>query len=110
MYLIESWVSLGLLNVCIVWISLILLCSKVLATFADHICLLHFLTISWWTKETAMISFKEDKCVGLTIVFLTRLTHTGHSRLLIMLLGLLCVAKLLIRHTCTRAAYYIIDL
>ena len=46
MYLIESWVSLGLLNVCIVWISLILLCSKVLATFADHICLLHLLTIS----------------------------------------------------------------
>ena len=40
----------------IVWI---LLCSKVLATFADHHCLLHFLTSSRRTKEAAMASFQE---------------------------------------------------
>ena len=47
-------------SVCIVWILSKMLCSKVL-TFADHLCLLHFLTSSQWTKETDMASFQEDR-------------------------------------------------
>ena len=48
------------LDVCIVWISLKMLCSEVLATFADHHGLLSFLTSSQWTIETTMASFQED--------------------------------------------------
>jgi hypothetical protein len=33
---------------------------KVLEAFADHHCLLHFLTSSQWIKETAIASFKEE--------------------------------------------------
>jgi hypothetical protein len=41
-------------------ISLITLCSKVIATFADHHGLLCFLTSSRSMKETATASFQED--------------------------------------------------
>ena len=50
---VEDKVPLGF---CIVWLLLKMLCSKVLATFADHLCLLCFLTSSRWTKGTAMAS------------------------------------------------------
>ena len=50
-------------------------CSKVLATFADYLCLPRFLTRSQWTKETAMASFQVDWCVGLVIVFISQLTQ-----------------------------------
>ena len=39
--------SYGVLKICIVWISLKTPCSKVLATFTDHLCLVRFLTNSW---------------------------------------------------------------
>ena len=62
-------------NVCIVWISLKMLCSKVMATFGDHLCLLRFLTSSQWTNETVMASFQVDYCIGLAIVLTIQLTH-----------------------------------
>ena len=37
-------------------ISLKTLCSEVLATFTDHLCLLRFLTDSQWTKQIEMAS------------------------------------------------------
>ena len=52
---IENKVPLGfydILKMCIVWI---LVCLKVLSTFADHFYLLCFLTSSRWTKETVII-------------------------------------------------------
>ena len=47
-------------NVCIVWTSLETFCLKVLASFADHLFLLHFLSSSCLTKVTAMLSFQEE--------------------------------------------------
>ena len=64
------------LNTCIVWIWLKTLCTKVLATVADHLCLLLFFTNSRWTNETAMASFQEEQCVNnIAIVHRTRLIH-----------------------------------
>ena len=64
------------LNVCIVWMSLKTLRSKFLATFADHRCLLRFLTSSQWTKETVMASFQEHLvCRTIVIALITRLAH-----------------------------------
>ena len=40
----------------IMWISLKMLCSEVLAIFADHLCLLDVR----WTKLTEMASFQDD--------------------------------------------------
>ena len=50
----------GIFKIRIVWISLKMLCSKILATFDDQSCLLHFLMSSQWTKETVIISFLEQ--------------------------------------------------
>ena len=33
---------------------------KILVTYANHFCLLGFLTSSQWTKETVMAPFQED--------------------------------------------------
>ena len=52
--------SYGVLKICIVWILLKTLCSKVLATFADHLPSSLLVTNSRRTKETAMASFQED--------------------------------------------------
>ena len=53
-YTLKTKAFYGVFKICIVCISLKMLCSKVLATFADHLCLLCYLTSSPWTKETAM--------------------------------------------------------
>ena len=45
---------------CIVWISLKTFHSEVLVTFADHLCLLQFLTDFRCTKQSAMASFQDD--------------------------------------------------
>ena len=47
--------------VCIVWISLKTLCSEVLATFADQLSFLRFLTDFQWKKkkQTVMASFQD---------------------------------------------------
>ena len=39
-YVEHNWACYGDFNVCILCISLKMLCSKVLVTFADHLCLL----------------------------------------------------------------------
>ena len=54
------WAFHGCFKVCIVWISLKMLCSKVLVIFPDHHCPLHFLSSSRSMKETATASFQED--------------------------------------------------
>ena len=54
------WVLCGVFKICIVWLSLKILCSNILVAFADHLCLLRFLMSSWWTKEIVMASFQED--------------------------------------------------
>ena len=54
----------GIIQVCIVWISLKMLRSKVLATFADHHGLLGFLTSSQSMKETAMASLTLGACAA----------------------------------------------
>ena len=72
------------------------LCSKVLARFADHLCLLRFLN-SRRTKETVMASIREDQQVELTIGLITRLTH--HRFTVDYQQSLLAFfVKLLIRH------------
>ena len=78
------------------WISIKTLCSKVLMTFADHLCLLCFLINSQWTKETVMASFQEYWCIGLAIVLTIRLTHRWLQWITNNLVIFLCVAKLLI--------------
>ena len=87
------------LNICIMWISLKTLCSKVLARFADHLCLLSFWMNSQWTKEAAMASFQEDQHVGLTIGLTTRLIHHWSQQIIeqqrFLACFLCCVAKLL---------------
>jgi hypothetical protein len=63
-----------------VWISLKTLHSKVLTTFADHRCLLRFLTSSQWINGTVIASFKEK--IGLEIVLFNNSTDsiiTGYS-------------------------------
>ena len=59
----ESWVPLGFLccsqHICCVdFVEYALFKNSV--RFADHLCLLHFLMNSQWTKETVMASFRED--------------------------------------------------
>ena len=49
----------GVFKVFVVRLSLKTLRSKVLASFADHDCLSHFLMSSPWTEETAMASFNK---------------------------------------------------
>ena len=39
--------------------------SEVLATFADHFCVLFFLTSYQWSKETAVALFQEDVAIVL---------------------------------------------
>ena len=70
----------GVFKICIAWLSSKILCSKVLAAFADHLCLPYFLTSSQWVKETAMASFQEGQSVGLAIAPTTRLTHHWSQR------------------------------
>ena len=53
------YASHGIFKICIVWILLKTLCSKVLATFANHHCLLRFLSSSPLMKETVITSFQE---------------------------------------------------
>ena len=67
----------GVFKIFVVWLSLKLLRSKVLAWFANHHCLPHFLTSSQWTKETPMASFQCKEYIQLTIALAptTRLTH-----------------------------------
>ena len=48
----------GVFKVFFVWLSLKPLCSKVLASFADHDRLSRFLMNSLWTEETVMASFQ----------------------------------------------------
>ena len=62
-------------KVCVVWLSLKTLRSKVLASFADRHCLPCFLTRSRWTEETAMASFQREECVLLAIAPTTQPTH-----------------------------------
>ena len=94
------------LHVCIVWISLKSLCSKVLARFTNHLCLLHFLVNSRWTKETAMASFR------LACITNNRPYNSTDSSLVTVdyqqSFLAFQFAKLLIRHVHSRAAYYVI--
>ena len=91
------------LHVCIVWISLKSLCSKVLARFTNHLCLLHFLVNSRWTKETAMASFR------LACITNNRPYNSTDSSLVTVdyqqSFLAFQFAKLLIRHMHSHAAY-----
>ena len=49
------------------WLSLKMLHSKVLASFADRYCLPRFLMSSQWTEQTAMASFQCKECIQLVI-------------------------------------------
>ena len=57
------------------WLSLKMLHSNVLASFANHHSLLRFLMSFRWTEEIAMASFQREECVQLAIASTTRLTH-----------------------------------
>ena len=74
-----------------------MLCSKVLGRFADHLCLLHFLMSSCWTKATVMASFlRRLACICTTndtSYYVTDYITTGHSRLSVKLLGFLSCSK-----------------
>ena len=61
-YMLKTICHHGSFEICIVWILLKMLCSKILATFADHRCLLRFLLSFQLIKETATSSFQEDVC------------------------------------------------
>ena len=54
------WASRGDFFKLNVWIFLKTLCSKVMATFADRLGLLHFLANSRCTKDAAMTSFQLE--------------------------------------------------
>ena len=52
---------------------------KVLASFANHHCILHFLprclASCRWTEEAAIASFQLEECVQLATAPTTQLTH-----------------------------------
>ena len=50
----------GVVKVFVMWLLLKTLCSKVLASFADHDRLSCFLMSSPWPEVTAMASFQQD--------------------------------------------------
>ena len=53
----------GIFKVSVIWLSLKMLRSNVLASFVDHHCLPRSLTSSRQTKETAMASIQFEECV-----------------------------------------------
>ena len=55
----------GIFKVFVVWVSLKMLRSEVMASFADHCCLPCSVMSSQWTKETEMASFQLKECVQL---------------------------------------------
>ena len=62
-YMSKIWchrIVYGVFKVFVMWLLLKTLCSKVLASFADHDCLSYFLMSSPWTEETVMASFQQD--------------------------------------------------
>ena len=82
----EYWVQwykvpYGVLNACIVWISLKTLCSPVMASFAHHRCLSRSPTSCWWTEETAMGSYHDEVCLRSAIAFVKRpIRHCSMSK------------------------------
>ena len=92
--------SYGIFKICRVWILLITLCSEVLATFAD-LCLLCFLTSSWWTKDSnGFFSCTSSDSSN---------NSSGHSKLSTMLLAFnfLCALNLLIWHARGKILHFI---
>ena len=76
---IENMSHLGFSNIHCTRISLKTLCSKVLATFADRLCLFRFLTSSWWTKQTVMAALLY-MCRSIPMVLWLDCLTTDHIR------------------------------
>ncbi len=65
----------GVFKVFVMWLSLKMLRSRVLASFAGHCHLLHFLASFRWITETAVTSFQLKEYVLLAIDPIRRLVH-----------------------------------
>lgn len=63
-------VPYGVRNVCILRISLNMVCSPVLASFAYNCCLPCSRTSSRWIERTAVGSFQDTKCVVLATAYI----------------------------------------